>query len=150
METHLKLSHLAPYLHSGLTGLWINGKDRIYKVTNICVAGEGNISFGRSLKTRYKHEINRPLSEFKPLLIPMSEFGKNLTGKGTMYEQTYNAHNLDLSDELILNISFEQQGGVLPIMDCYDTLQVLFSKHFDVFNLIPSGLALNKLDFPTP
>ena len=81
---------------------------------------------------------------YKPLLIPLSEFNKNLDGNGTMYEQTYNVANLDLSDKLILNISFEQQGGVLPLMDCYSTLQVLFANHFDVFGLINSGLALNK------
>lgn len=144
----LELKHLAPYLPYGLTGLWINGKNRIYKVTNICVAGDGNISLGHSLKTRYKHEINRPLSEFKPLLIPMSEFkhqdlvniSEYLYGQErdwfpnginaaiNMLQSNLNQHNYDVTK--------------LPYFIAID----FFYRHFDVFSLIPAGLALNKLE----
>jgi hypothetical protein len=124
----LELKYLVPYSIYGLTGLWVNGKNRIYKVTNICVSRDGNISFGHSLKTRYKHEINRPLSEFKPLLIPMWELTDAFVRQ---FDWAY-----------AVNVINHVKNNSIDIK----TWHALVAEHYDVFGLIEQGLALNKLE----
>lgn len=165
MEDKLTIEQVLSYAPYGLTGLWINGKNRIYKVTNVCVCGDGNISFGRSLKTRYKHELHRPLSEFTPLLLPLSEL-KNwdevffagmdnacpplpkYVSLGLEYHDNAVECIVDFSDNQRASISysfdekmFESNGVRFNQLAAFNKL---FELHADVNHLIEKGLALDK------
>jgi hypothetical protein len=129
----LELKNLAPYLSYGLQVEMKRLKHpRGSEIVELTLY---NIQF-----------FNFPaMYSIKPLLIPLSEFYRNIDGSGSMCEKTYNVCRLELQADLDLNIG-DEVNFYLPIMDCYNTLNILFENHFDVFGLIDAGLALNKLE----
>jgi len=166
MET-LQLKQILPFAEYNLTGIWKDNKKYIWRVTNVCVANEGNISIGRSTKTRYHHEIHRPLNEFKPLLIPLSQltedqwrevfkagFAGTINGGWKNIDQFYFERHDDKAIELGLreiSLVFEfdnQQFGTGPYaFNQLRAFEKIYELHGDVDGLIKRGLALNKLDY---
>ncbi|MDB5144217.1 MAG: hypothetical protein JWQ66_2930 [Mucilaginibacter sp.] len=129
----LELKDLAPYLPYGLTGIWIQpGRKtgKVFKMASITTAG--SIFMIRSTKTTVRADA-RPLDEFKPLLIPLIE----LTDEHAFYIANVAYAKYDISAMI--------KKGLCNKLE-YWRAERLFELHYDFFNLIESGLALNKLE----
>lgn len=119
----LELKHLAPYLPYQLKLL----VERQGKFNN-----EANITQVEDWKMQ---DLDAPFSKryrvvsCKPLLIPLSELKNTIEFMPSSLE--------DWADGKLKCVITD-----LP----YCILVILFERHFDVFDLIPAGLALNKLD----
>ena len=127
METKLELKHLAPYLPYGLgcvSNLYKG--DLKYVITGVFL--KNSIWF---------INLNNSTSGFniktiRPVLRPMSDI---------IYE--------DISIREINDLETEKGFFVKPLS--FSSSQYLFKRHFDVFSLIPAGLAIdiNTLQSPT-
>jgi hypothetical protein len=123
----LELKHLAPYLPYGLK-LKIN--------TSIG-------TFDRNFELDCGHDFNLHLSQgnVKPILRPISDFNKEITINGNtfipavMLGFTSNLKKFDLQNfsENIQQVS-------------YVHFMIFIEYHFDVFGLIPAGLAISIHD----
>lgn len=144
----LEMRELAAYLPYGLK-IQIEGK--VKELVGLESPYKTNNNFYihgivRELNGTYRQTCSMCLTEktahlCKPLLIPMSELTPDFLADG--FEDVTNY----LSKNDIKKIVTEK----MPLYYVpYGQLLRLVSWHFDVFNLIPSGLALNKLDFLTP
>lgn len=129
----LQLKHLAPYLSYDLevVGQDDNGKTKKLTLIGI-VSGIGSV-------IDEQESYHRELSEIKPLLIPLSELTKDdfIIGMG------YRDGEFVFIQYLLKAIKQQLDDSSIKLSD----YQYLVSNHFDVFNLIPHGLALNKMDF---
>lgn len=121
----LELKHLAPYLPYGLKVL-ANQRQRTLHGISQDVA----YLYYNGLKPYF-------FKEFKPILRPLSDLTKEIEVNGERFVpfKWLGWNNcLDLRDIIedkdFQNISFEDA-------------QKLFSLHFDIFNLIPQGLAID-------
>lgn len=121
MEQKLTLSNLACYLPYGLKFRFIVKDGTIDPVSReIISVGLDHVRCGENYIAKYHfHEI-------KPLLLPLSELTK---------EQAKSFGYVDL-DDFITGI----EKGFIP----YVVWIQLVEKHYDVFNLLESGLALDK------
>lgn len=139
METKLELKYLLPYLTHQLkvrqipiTDLYF---DKIVELNGLFIS-ENCATFEKGVD--YYFEDDEPDIEIKPLLIPLSA----LTDE----------HKKSLSDydqSIIGNYLYDGGKFSLPLLQklSFYGADFLASKHYDVFNLIPSGLALNKNDY---
>jgi hypothetical protein len=114
MKEKLTIEHLAPYLP--------------YKLQVVTDENYGTILEGLYENCAYLNyngigSEEYDFDQFKPFLIPLSEFKMN-----TGYET--------------LSLSVNDMDG-MP----YTTVLKLISQHYDVFGLIDIGLALNKNNF---
>lgn len=129
----LTLEHLAPYLPHGLKILKGNG---FTQTLSIYDKGEGsNMSV-----------LNVIQGLAKPLLIPLSELnGQNYIDFG---EWVFGQHFQDFHG-IGEAFGYLERIWKSPITDWpYGLLNELISLQYDVFGLIESGLALNKLSQP--
>lgn len=158
----IELKHLAPYLPYGLTGLHFDDERSIKSVVTIellLIPDELTV-----INSDYEYDIN--LIDFRPLLLPLSELTheqlnqiikhlfKNSRGikprltdieckKGfiTFYDYTTSMRYT----------AVKPGGDKLPVLNMsnhFSDYDIFFELHIDMFNLIPAGLALNKLDYP--
>jgi len=114
----LELKHLAPYLPYGLKFFW---KDEIISDTPKVMAAR-SIEYWETIK---------------PILRPLADISERIEFNG---------------DEIIplMYLDKDEKGGHqfysefknLPRME-YDVVETLFQLHFDVFGLIPQGLAID-------
>lgn len=127
MEKKLELRHIAPYLPYKLKVRILPLND-LYsdQITFIECLSDEFVTFKKA--PDYYFQDNEPDIDFKPLLIPLSEQNTIMKWPDGEYKMT------DIPNE----------------HECADTMQyatflMYVERHFDVFNLIDSGLALNKL-----
>tara|TARA_R110000796_G_scaffold249652_1_gene377696 strand:- start:8273 stop:8644 length:372 start_codon:yes stop_codon:yes gene_type:complete len=118
----MELTHITPYLPYGLK-IFVclkHYKTQLFLNVDNIMTIEGVI----------KKPILRPLSE-------LTEFLENLQE---------NIHTEQWQDEWIEHfLDFTGKTQEANIDACpYDLIQILFENHFDVFGLIPKGLAINK------
>lgn len=146
----LEMRHITPYAAYGLTGM-IRGDVDI--VTELC--------FEHKLVSFLNHGTY-VLKCFKPLLIPLSELTNEqwlsvfnsgnsmkdlgLIGAVSLHGRTHIKSD-ELGDETIM--SFNPANNSFYSLYPFNQLvafEKLFELHIDVFGLIESGLALNKLE----
>lgn len=130
----LEIKHLAPYLPYNLK----------MQITH---------AFGfietRTLSLDCGHDFNLLLSKngVKPILLPMSGFPLYFE---YLFDTTDDQNIKDFLDEDFLYdkgiYSWEELVFAEPNYIPYGTLQVLLKYHFDVFELIPAGLAVSIHD----
>lgn len=138
MEKKLELRHLAAYLPYGLkicyrildlengdptTG---NPEDRLMN----CIMVMDGARLDRCLLPETDRWYDKN-SVFKPLLIPLSD----------MTPEQWDVY-CDIDEQRYRGCRFN------PLIHHTDAVMFLFANHFDVFGLIDSGLALNKLTTP--
>lgn len=124
----LELKHLAPYLPYGLKVI-PNGSNKTCKVLGIQL-DPMNIEIVRYGEIR---ESKVGFKWFKPLLLPLS----------TEYENTISENDLEITHchSRLRLIAMAKTNGLYQFQ-----FEHLVSRHFDVFGLIPAGLALNKME----
>ena len=114
----LELKHLAPYLPYGL-----EIENSIGKIIQLTV-----MDFG--------YHVDRG---FKPILRPLSDLTKEDVALITEYSDIENvAYNGNPS-----NLYFTNTEEKTFLEDYVDSLNYLYSRHFDVFGLIEAGLAID-------
>lgn len=125
----LELKHLAPYLPYGL---------RIK---------EGNVEFeltGSFLDEWFNW--GSPMKG-KPILKPMSDFDKPLPLDSRFYSRVSEVNRLlDTRYEVDRDLDFNIDSESAVYFNASNALQLydfLFENHFDVFGLIPAGLAID-------
>lgn len=111
----LELKHLAPYLPYGLKGEIFNDLDVIT---------------GLDIEHSIVETLNNGnclIDNFKPILRPLEDLKKSGVDFGV-----YNNDNLqEFNKEIIYG-------------NCsYNSMKILLKNHFDVFGLIPNGLAID-------
>lgn len=133
METKLELRHIAPYLPYELE---FKDPETVIPgvMVAICAEMPGLLFYEDKDTIEYFD-----LSKIKPLLIPLSELTKDdfIIGMG------YRDGEFVFIQYLLKAIKQQLDDSSIKLSD----YQYLVSNHFDVFNLIPHGLALNKIDF---
>jgi len=121
----LELKHLAPYLPYGL---------KVQTSLNEVYILEGlNRENAYLVGLTYAADI----FSIKPILRPMSDYEKieNDFDLSTDFDSTYVASNEDLA---CINT-----GNATYLSDMLQVTAFLFANHFDVFGLIPAGLAID-------
>lgn len=150
----LQLEHLAPYLPYGLT---FRHYDANRERESICTYA--SITTEEITLINSDYEYDELIEDAMPLLVPLSEIN-------SLFEQfvdlmpfgdEYKSHLFfeekpltKLTDLFIIksNVSVELSfNKAQPLTAPYLAVNLLFKNHFDVFNLIPEGLALNKLNY---
>lgn len=129
----LKLEEIAPYLPYGLMC-----KTKIHDGLNkdLILRLDGLLN-GYARFNHKRDWVNQSLSEFKPLLYPLSmlvEFLENI-GHAEDYETEWIEHFLDFRDK-----PNEANLSACP----YELMLHILENHFDINNLIPKGLAIDK------
>lgn len=135
----LELKHLAPYLPYGLK-VHESFSNRIGELRSLNINGKVNVLH----KVIWCFEIE----EIKPILRPLSDLTKELYQHeilirwgGGLSEKAKVKWLNDITDEIKLTAYNALR---------YDFVELLFEHHFDVFGLIPQGLAIsiNTLNQP--
>lgn len=134
----LKLKHLAPYLPYRLKGLAQNEfySGEIETINSLCedeiVTSADCITYG----------------SFKPILIPLSYLTKEIEVNGEKFvpieklkERDSDIEFLGFYQSTFAFIIDEKAVGIMAIP--YYIIQQLIEWHFDIFNLIEKGLAVD-------
>lgn len=142
----LTIEHLAPYLPHDLEivvhgdGWDITGFD-IMMNTVKCV---NPVSKPRNFRIKDAKPLLRPLSQLTEEIehggerfVPLNELNKNFA-----WDEVYlvNYANSGLG----WHIDFSFANTAIPFQNNYNAIQKLFEWHFDVFELIDNGLAIEK------
>lgn len=123
----LELKHLAPYLSYKL---------KVKKLNGVII----------TMTTPY---IDYCLNETKPLLRPLSDLTKEIEHKGqrggdifipTRILMCHQFKFCDDKEDLLFNLQSPESIQRCP----YNVVHKLLEWHFDVFGLIPEGLAISK------
>lgn len=139
----LELKHLAPYLPYGLQGILFDEEREVTEIVTIelvHIPDELTI-----ISSDGQWDIN--LEDFKPLLIPLSEIQNEkyinlFFQKDDFLDEVTNSDNqFESAYDFVNRFKITDNDYCYP----YDFFSLLFENHFDVFGLIPTGLAINKL-----
>ncbi|MCT4288177.1 hypothetical protein HZP25_15855 [Elizabethkingia anophelis] len=140
----LELKDIAPYLPHSL-GVKILNHLNDYTGKEFSEIN-GYYFIGESLHITYNGgNTGKSISEFKPLLRPMSDLTKEITHNGETFiplHRILEAYCFDLAkmdEEYIL--SFKE--SLIEVDMSYKTAQMLHEMHFDTEKLIERGLAIN-------
>lgn len=146
----LELKHLAPYLPYGLKIQWDDTKD-IYGIS----FGETNYNDNLySLETLVFTMEGKDVLGWKPILRPLSDLTKEIEHDGEKFVPVdwiemnlrkgidiYKPLNPEFPIEI--TITTNDYSHEVELYDGYLIMQKLISWHFDVFNLIDQGLAID-------
>lgn len=120
----LELKHLAPYLPYNLELKTLNGSSR----------------YTLNLKELAIFDINDSIQlQHKPILRPLSDLTKEIEHNGEKF-----VPNKELDWALAIVENMVEQGNITGYGLSWDLWELLFEWHFDVFGLIPEGLAIEK------
>lgn len=126
----LEIKHLVPYLPYGIPIKILNYKCD-YVGIEFANANGFYMMKGKFYLTYEGGSTGKGINDFKPILMPFSE------------------NNISENDLKMLSC-----GGRLRLIDMVKIkkiylfqLDYLLKHHFDIFDLIPAGIALNKLDY---
>lgn len=76
-----------------------------------------------------------PISEIKPYLFPLSNMTKE--------QRKYINHRWGINDEFNFEVDANCSQLIIDICDVRDYINWLIKNHFDVYGLIPKGLAID-------
>lgn len=135
----VELKHLAPYLPYGLTGI---SKEQYFGIETVV----GYSTYGKEKSIELTTNIDAIIiEEFKPILRPLSDLTKEIEHNGEKFvpidwfENKY--YTLDLHKQC--KRLLEEDGENWIYQSDYMLVEHLFEWHFDVFGLIPEGLAID-------
>ena len=131
----LELKHLAPYLPYGLKICWENIESNIVIVT-MDLTGE---------KTNTIHLLDVIELEYKPTLHPLSDLTKEIEETEECLldyiVEKLPRHCVNYDDWVASAI---EDGIEIRILQApYEVIEYCFENHYDVFGLIPRGLAID-------
>lgn len=144
MENKLELKDIAPYLPHSL-GVKILNHLNDYTGKEFSEIN-GYYFIGKSLHITYNGgNTGKSISEFKPLLRPMSDLTKEITHNGETFvplHRILEAYCFDLPkmDEKEI-LSFRE--SLIEVDMSYKTVQMLCEWHIDFRDLIGRGVAIN-------
>lgn len=120
---NLELKHLSPYLPYELKVVYIE---------------ECNIEtiIGLNIETITTDCDDCDYDELKPILRPLSDLSKQIDGNVNNVRY-YSMLKSCYSESDIANVKD------FPLTQKYEDFQIMLSYHFDVFGLIPAGLAID-------
>jgi hypothetical protein len=131
----LELKHIAPYLPYGLKICWENIESNIVIVT-MDLTGE---------KTNTINLLDVIELEYKPILRPLSHLTKEIEDTEECLldyiVEKLGSHCVNYDDWVSSAI---EDGIELRIVQApYEVIEYCFENHYDVFQLIPRGLAID-------
>jgi hypothetical protein len=152
----LELKHLAPYLpyelrclctNETLDGKTINNK--IF-ILDSCSLSNRWKYWTRDQDFLSEFGLNAKgflADEFKPILRPLSDIFKEIKVNGERYmpfEELYADCDTDTEREFFIILEDDvSRISDIVLFASYTTVEKLISMHFDVFGLIPDGLAVD-------
>lgn len=129
----LELKHLAPYLPYGLTAY--NQNFGTTKLVTVSFDSSGTVC----VESVIEHDT------IKPILRHMSDLATEIEHDGERFSPIHKlleSYCFDVSkmdeDEIL-----SYRGSLIEVDLSYQTAIMLFEWHFDVFSLIPAGLAVD-------
>lgn len=122
----LEMKHLAPYLPYELT--CVDGGGNIFYAAHFTPNGQHRLVNIGELLFNKSYIIKEP--KYRLILRPLSDLKKS----GVDFGEYYNENITELNKEAIY--------GTCE----YNVMQKLLENHFDVFGLIPNGLAVDVND----
>lgn len=133
----LEIKHLAPYLPYGLKfkSLITHEIDELKMVNLKKGFYGGNQDY---IVEEEEGIICHSIKEIKPILRPLSDLTKEIEIDGVKFVPVF--HTKELKEDFILS---GDESYFYNCMDLYEDFQKLFTWHFDVFGLIPAGLAID-------
>jgi len=127
----LQLKHLSPYLPYGLKAIYNeeNEENTVVTILGTCILDKE-----RHYQIKFKDGIVGLFiaNDIKPILRPLSDFYESVEGVSFSNMITHGYHN---------EFWWDENFNVNQLM--YHDLQLLLSKHCDVFGLIEKGLAID-------
>ena len=134
----LELKHLAPYFPYGLkVKITMEGCNYMLSTSTNIAELEGIYGDDMCLLKQNEGSFDLDFNEFKPILRPLSDLNEEIEVDG---------EKIDITD-------YVSKSEILQILDesklCrihyvpYGIIGRLFEWHFDVFGLIPKGLAID-------
>jgi len=134
METQLTIKHLAAYLPYGLKA--------VNEIRNFTVEIKGLQTDNDVI-----HSLGKsPIKFIKPILRNLSDLTKEIEVNGEKF-CPYEKYNDDFGVHDDYLHEFQNEDGSFDVNDCKNLPQYVFywlvSIHFDVFGLIPAGLAID-------
>lgn len=136
----LELKHLAPYLPYGLKGKSNNGQsDSIDELKGLYSCHDITLTSRLSCYNSVDYSVD--YENFKPVLRPMSDLTNDVLRK-TMNLIDHSSHIDWTTNEREYLIKKRGLNGWLNEIPYIITL-FLFENHFDVFDLIEKGLAID-------
>lgn len=146
----LELKHLAPYLPYGLKAIYYfeNEENEIVEIT-------GTSLFSNELHYQLRFKDGKTIGlfkdDFKPILRPLSDLTKEIDHNGESFvpfEKIKNYHTDYFCDTDFENYILDRVKNpdfwACVIFLPSGLVDLLLKWHFDVFGLIPKGLAINK------
>lgn len=130
----LELKHLAPYLPYGLTFKCTDTYSGEYEISTITEMHLGNEILEVGATTFEFSDLGTAI--LKPILRPLSDLFNEypLTNDYEGWESEWIEHIWDFTGKI-------EEANILACP--YNLMQDLLSKHFDVFGLIHTGLAID-------
>ena len=131
----LELKHLAPYLPYGLQMIFDGKGGRVITLTGITNVPNLGIAISNGNGSMWLHS-----SGFIPILNPLLDLIKDIEHEGqTIKPLDYIATSTKGKQSIMRRVA---HGLKLDNLE-YWQIERLFELHFDVFNLIPEGLAID-------
>lgn len=137
----MKKEFIIPYLPYGLTGVAGFAKDTPFVIDSLEITS----IVGNKINGNHSR-VSCYASEFYPILKPISEFSRNeiiniktfMGGDGAWCPAYIEYFDIWFDDEANID---------KLILQCpYELFQYFLYKHYDVFGLIESGMAINNID----
>jgi hypothetical protein len=125
----LELKYLAPYLPYGLK--ITDGKNDTFSTLELKPQMLGVIE---DVNQFYRWFVSK---DFKPILRPLSDLTKEIEGENEISE----LHRLSSYSHEVFNKLVENKLD--PYFLEYWIFEILIKNHFDIFGLIPAGLAID-------
>ena len=139
MQPKLTIEKICPYLPYGLQVSYFDAErvlNQICTIELVHLPDELTI-----VNSEYQYEV--AIDEIKLLLIPLSEL---TTYAPYLKEFGEPDVFLDYNGEWAMDFTVGGPTISWPLQSTQEYLNGLYKYHFDVFDLIDSGLALNKLE----
>lgn len=146
----LELKHLSPYLPYGLKVKILN-----YKCDYVGIEyseANGFYLIGDDFFITYNGgSTGKSISDFKPILRPLSDFNTKWMNAEQMSEwmaikndSAFWFDSIEFNEYVNLLIRFSDHQSVSINFEVMPVLNFLHKHHFDIFGLIPAGLAISK------
>ena len=139
----LELKHLAPYLPYNLMFVGKNTEHTIWKLEGLRSIEQRSIE----LSSKEYDLVHATLDKVQPILRPLTDLTKEIEVNGERFvpidkiEKTTSIHLHYESDTLIWVNDPTNEGNWLQ--DHFKMMQMLLYWHFDIYNLIQHGLAVD-------
>jgi len=142
----LELKHLAPYLSYGLQCQIDFKFTKYHPIPIIKVKGLSNAEIDKDIEEQIElvrdDDLDfRKLDSVKPILRPLSDLTKEIEHNCKKFVPVK-----ELEARTNTNDEYFEWDDTEALMKwiTYDAMVLLFEWHFDVFELIPKGLAVDK------